>query len=122
MAYDDFIPLEDIEVLVPHLQARGISKIALGPGGFLEAFRRAKGDPDKLSPEWIRKREGFIRRHRAQAKENREAWWERRSGREEDELDRRTRKRPTRRHGALIAWAHSPTVKQLDRWLDDQGL
>lgn len=92
----------------------GVSRVAAGPGGFLAAYQRAGGDPAALGAHrasgasWRDRRNGFVARHRAQAKQNREGWWH--NG------------RPTRRHLALAVWAWSPTPARLRAWLlQNQG-
>jgi len=77
----------------------GVSKVARSPRGFLAAYRRAKGNPDKLSDAWDAKRSAFIKRHTAQVKKQGEKLWK--DG------------EPTRRHLALIAWAYSPNASRL---------
>lgn len=47
-------------------ERKGVSATALGPSGFWAAWKAAGFNPDKLSPSWIRKREGFAARHLAQ--------------------------------------------------------
>ncbi len=79
----------------PAMRARGVSTVARSPRGFLTAYKRAGGDPTKLSPYWQRRRAGFIARHVAQMEQRHEP-------------PRGPDGRPTRRHLALIAWAFSP--------------
>lgn len=93
MAYA-YLPLSVIDQHVPRMRQLGVSTVARAPGGFLPAYRRAGGDPNKLSAEWDRKREAFIKRHYAQVKRRGEPLWKDGA--------------PTRRHLALIAWAYSP--------------
>lgn len=47
-------------------ERQGVSAVALGPAGFWSAWKAAGFDPAKLSPAWIRKRDGFAARHLAQ--------------------------------------------------------
>lgn len=89
-----FLPLSAIRNWEPLMRAEGVSEVARSPRGFLTAFKKAKGDPRRLSEAWLRKRVGFIKRHWAQAA-GREPWFD------DGGL-------PTRRHLALIAWAFSP--------------
>lgn len=77
----------------------GVSSVARSPRGFLAAYRRAGGQPAKLSERWRRRREAFIARHMAQVRERGEPLWE--GG------------LPTRRHLALIMWAYSPSGSRL---------
>lgn len=92
-----FLPLSTVKVYEAEARRLGVSKVARSATGFLAAYKRAGGVPEKLSAEWIRKREGFIARHMAEAKKNRE------SLALGDKL--------TRRHLALIMWAYSPRAK-----------
>lgn len=92
-----FLPLSLIEKYLPIMRAQRVSIVARSSSGFLSAYRRAKGDPTKLSPAWLSKREAFIKRHMAQAM-NRDEFL----GTGED---------VSRRHLALIAWAYSPNLK-----------
>ena len=81
-----YLPLSTIRELEPEMQRLGVSKIARSRSGFLSAYKRAGGDPDRLSEDWRRKRHGFIRRHLVQYQLN-----------------------PTkRRELALQAWAYQP--------------
>lgn len=81
----------------------GVSKVARSPRGFLAAYKKAQGRPERLSDTWDEKREAFIKRHMAQVKKRKEPLWETARG----------KKQPTRRHLALIAWAYSPEASSL---------
>lgn len=72
----------------------GVSKVARSPRGFLSAYKRAGGDPRRLSEYWRRRRDGFIRRHYAQVTKRHEKL--KRDG------------KYSRRALALIAWAWVP--------------
>ena len=98
MSYQ-YLPLETVEEFLPYMEELGVSEVARGPGGFIAAYRRAKGDPDLLSDKWDAKREAFIKRHLAQVKARKEPLWK--DG------------EPTRRHLALIAWAYSPHARRV---------
>lgn len=78
----------------PAMRRQGVSTVARSPRGFLTAWKRAGGDPAKLSPAWRRRRAGFIARHETQRRRGREPLY--------------AGGQPTRRHLALIAWAWSP--------------
>ena len=78
--------------------------MARSPRGFLAAYDAAGGNPEHLSEHWVETRANFLTRHIAQARAHGESWWE--DG------------EPTRRHLALIAWAHSPTPARLLRWME----
>lgn len=98
------LALSTVSRLEPLADARGVSRVARGPGGFLPAYRQAGGSRTKLPDAWKRKRDGFIARHLAQVQDNDEPLWET-SGRWEGS--------PTRRHLALAMWAYSPDAAQL---------
>lgn len=74
-------------------KARGVSKVARGPNGFMRAYQRA-GSFAKLPEKWKRKRIAFIKRHMAQVRQNNEQLWK-------DGY-------PSRRALALIMWAYMP--------------
>lgn len=89
------LSLECIAQHEPSMRARGVSKVARSPRGFLTAYRRAGGDLDALPAAWQRRRVGFIARHEAQRHKRHEPLYDAAGS-------------PTRRHLALIAWAYSP--------------
>lgn len=95
-----FLSLTTIDQYIDLMEDWGVSEVARSKRGFLTAYREAGGHPNRLSPEWHAKREGFIARHMAQV-----------IGNDEDLF--RADGLPTRRHLALIAWAYSPTPKKL---------
>lgn len=111
MSYE-YLFMDEIDPLLPEMEDRGVSEVARGPDGFLKQWRKAKSDPDRLSPKWAVKRAGFIRRHMAQVKDNDEPLWEHDPDEESNAM------RPTRRHLALIAWAYTPHKSRLFRYLD----
>jgi len=81
-----WLPLSTIRRYEPEMERLGVSKVARSPRGFLTAYKRAGGDPGRLSEFWVRKREGFIARHMSQYRVN-----------------------PTRRRWlAMVAWAYRP--------------
>ena len=88
-----YLPLPVVREYEGLARSRGVSKVARSARGFLAAYKRAGGDPDRLSDEWDRKREAFLARHAAQMRG--EPLWE-------------ADGTPTRRHLALIVWAWSP--------------
>lgn len=90
-----YLSLGCIDKHLSAMKTRGVSAVARSPHGFLSAYRRAGGDPSKLSPYWRRRRDNFLARHEAQRSKNREGLYE-------------PNGRLTRRHLALIAWAWSP--------------
>jgi hypothetical protein len=84
-----YLRLSTIEKNIPEMKSLGVSKVARSQRGFLPAYRRANGNPDNLSADWKRKRDGFVARHLAQYK-----------------VDKGHRRRL-----ALIAWAYEPDNK-----------
>ena len=105
------LSLAEVLAAEPAAAARGVSKVARSPRGFVRAYEEAGGLLGSMGLEstthqpWAERRAGFIRRHRAQGRD--EGWWES-SARGE---------RPTRRHLALMQWAYTPTPKKTRAWL-----
>jgi len=93
----DFLPLSTIRRFEPTARALGVSEVARSPRGFLTAYKKARGNPQALPPEWHRKRRAFIARHMAQVRIRREPLFDRTG-------------QPTRRALALIMWAYFPDV------------
>ena len=92
-----YLPMSAIRKYEPLMRAQDVSVVARSARGFLTAYKKAGGDPNKLSDAWDKKREAFVKRHMAQVKKRKEKLWK--DG------------EPTRRHLALIAWAYSPASK-----------
>lgn len=92
-----FLALATIRSHLPEMAARGVSVVCRSPGGFLEAFEDADGDPARLPPWWHARREAFIARMDAQRVRRGEPL-------------RDANGRLTRRHLAMIAWAWSPEL------------
>ena len=89
-----FLRRATISRWLPVAKAKGVSRVARSPRGFLRAYAQAGWSGSRLSEKWRRRREAFIARHMAQVRKRREPLW--RAG------------KPTRRHLALIMWAYSP--------------
>ena len=66
--------------------AQGVSEKARSRGQFIDQYREAGGNPNRLSEFWRRKRNGFVARHMSQYR-----------------VDKGKRRRL-----ALIAWAYDP--------------
>lgn len=81
-----FMPLAEIKKSEPEMKRLKVSEVARSPRGFLTAYKKAGGRPDRMSEHWRNKREGFIARHNAQYQTN----------------------KTPRRKLALIAWAYRP--------------
>lgn len=105
-----WLPLALVEAAVPAMQAQGVSQVARGSQGFIEAYRSADGKPAALGDNqwkgrpWRKVRNEFVARHMGQVQKRGEPLWT-----EDGE--------PTRRHLALIAWAYSPDQARVKRWL-----
>lgn len=99
MSSPAYLPLQLIEAYVPVARSLGVSEVARSRIGFLAQYRRARGDPNRLSDYWADRRDAFVARHMAQVRARGEPLW--RDG------------VPTRRHLALIMWAYSPTTSRL---------
>ena len=56
--------LKEVESKIPEMRKRGISVKARSRGQFIEQFRKAGGNPNKLPIKWRSKRNGFVARHR----------------------------------------------------------
>lgn len=98
MAYK-YLSLRKMEGYIPLMRALGVSEVARSKRGFVTAYRRAGGRPDRLSEYWRNRRDNFVKRHMAQVKKRREPLFEEGI--------------PTRRHLALIAWAYSPVASRI---------
>ncbi len=78
--------LEEIAKYQPEIRKLGIEMVARSPNGFLRAFKKAKGKPNRLSQSWHTRRYEFIKQHLAQYRAS-----------------------PTQRKKlALIAWGYMP--------------
>lgn len=102
-----YLALPVVEAAARAASLQGVSRVALSSAGFLPAYRAAAGRPHALTPYWQRRRDGFVARHVAQARKQREPLWKAGA--------------PTRRHLALAVWAASPTPIRLARWLAAEG-
>ena len=80
MKYSDIVPY------IKEMESSGVSEVARSKGQFLDQWRKANSNPDKLSPFWRRKRNAFIARFIVQ-------------------------KHTRRVYLALIAWAYKPNWK-----------
>lgn len=54
--------LKYVEENLPEIRRRKVSERARSRGQFIEQFRKAKGDPDKLPEKWRQKRNAFVAR------------------------------------------------------------
>jgi hypothetical protein len=99
MSNPRYLSLWLIDQYVSAARKLGVSVVARSSRGFMAAYRRAGGDPNRLSDNWALKRDNFVARHMAQVKAHGEPLWK-------DGM-------PTRRHLALIMWAYSPSPARL---------
>ena len=98
-----------IDRLRPEMVKRHVSEVARSPRGFLRQYRKAGGRFSKLTPYWRRRRNNFVKRHLAQARNNREKLWDPK------------KKRYSRRGLALVAWAYDPKRKYRRNGEGDMG-
>lgn len=98
MAYK-YLSMRKIEKWIPLMEALGVSEVARSRRGFIAAYRRAGGRPERLPEAWRTKRDNFVKRHMAQVKKRKEPLF--------------FKGIPTRRHLALIAWAYSPVASKV---------
>lgn len=105
----EWMTLDEIGPFVPLMQRQGVSEVARSPRGFLPAYKKARGVPERLGhdsysgQEWVRRRNNFVARHMGQVESKGEALWK--------------GKNPSRRHLALIAWAYTPDPDGVSAWL-----
>jgi hypothetical protein len=91
------------------MRRQGVSEVARSKRGFLTAYKRSGGTPERLGrdpkfgQDWVQRRNSFVARHMGQITKRGEPLWE--------------GKNPTRRHLALIAWAYTPDPDRVSEWL-----
>jgi hypothetical protein len=95
-----FLSLRTIQKFEPMMERLRVSEVARSDRGFLSVYKRCGERSDRLPPDWLARREGFINRHMAQVVYNCERLFD----------DHGV---PTRRHLALVAWAYSPDAAGL---------
>lgn len=106
-----WLDLSLVLAAIPAMEDEGVSAVARSPRGFIAAYKKARGDVNRLGMDshsgqsWRARRNAFVARHLAQMKH--EPRW----------VDGQ----PTRRHLALIAWAYSPDAAKVRRWLNGMG-
>jgi hypothetical protein len=95
------MPVEEVEAMLPTIEAAGVSAVARSPRGFIAAYRRIRSPlsmmiaevPDLPSQTWAQRRDAFIAR--ALPVYN---------------------AAPTHRRAlSLIAWAFAPPLKVLQK-------
>lgn len=115
-----FLPLKTVEQFEDYAEYRKVSKVARGEKkssqsdmGFLEAYKKVKGNKEKLKNFPIKKE-----------KKDGQDWWERRNNfcarhnkqmKNEDKYEKEGKYKglPTRRHLGLIMWAYSPDSEKI---------
>jgi len=70
-----WLALKDVLALEPYAAAQGVSSVARSRKGFVRAYERAGGKILNMEEFWPNKREGFIKRHRAQVLNSGEQEW-----------------------------------------------
>lgn len=83
--------LRFVEEKLPEIRRQKVSKRARSKGQFIEEFRKAKGNPNRLPDKWRNKRNGFVARHLKSMEMNRSKGYD-----------------TTRQKLALRAWAYDP--------------
>ena len=64
------MPVEEVEAMLPTIEAAGVSKVARSPRGFVQAYRRIRSPlqmmiavvPDLVTQTWAQRRNAFIAR------------------------------------------------------------
>ena len=94
-----WMTVEEVEAMLPTIEAAGVSKVARSPRGFLTAYRRIRSPlrmmitevPDHETQTWAQRRDWFIARALPAYNSD-----------------------PTHRRAlALMAWAYAPPLKLL---------
>lgn len=109
-----FILLEDLEALVPHFEAQGVSL------EFVELFRKAGGQPSRFHAGIHQRRDVMIRKRARRFREDLSLGWENRQEGAVDGLPWGLSSRPTKGHLWLIAWGFTPDPVALNNWLDSR--
>lgn len=123
-----FIPLSFLKPFEKLADERKVSEVARGVKkskqtdlGFMQAYRKVSGKPEKLinfsiskkknsKQDWWTRRKNFNTRHLAQMKKNNRDFFEK-SG--------KYKYLPTRQHLGLLMWAYSPySLKRLKQSLE----
>ena len=100
MVYE-WMPVEEVEAMLPTIEAAGVSKVARSPRGFIAAYRRMRSPlqmmiaevPEHEPQTWAQRRDAFIARALPVYTAN-----------------------PTHRRAlSLIAWAYMPSLRVLQK-------
>ena len=119
LSLTEWLRLPEVEAAIPAMRHFGVSAVARGDEasaqtgiGFVTAYRKAQGSPDRMDglaatrgQTWGTRRDNFVKRHMAQARK-----------RGEDLMPGGI---PSRRMLGLIAWAYVPPAwgRQYDAWV-----
>ena len=96
-----WMPVEEVEAMLPTIEAAGVSKVARSPRGFVSAYRRIRSPlqmmiaevPDHEPQTWSQRRDAYIAR--ALPAYNAD---------------------PTHRRAlALMSWAYAPPLKLIQK-------
>ena len=100
MVYE-WMPVEEVEAMLPTIEAAGVSKVARSPRGFVQAYRRIRSPlqmmiavvPDLVTQTWAQRRDAYIARALPVYNAN-----------------------PTHRRAlALMTWAYAPPLKMIQK-------
>lgn len=94
-----YVPLANVAAWEPVAAIRNVASVAREPGGFLDAYRRAGGNPNRLPPGWRRLRERSIETRLAAMRKGATPLYE---------PDGAWAGGPTKAHLGLLLWAYSP--------------
>ena len=96
-----WMTVEEVEAMLPTIEAAGVSKVARSPRGFVTAYRRIRSPlqmmiavvPDLVTQTWAQRRDAFIARALPVYNAN-----------------------PSHRRAlALMAWAYAPPLKMIQK-------
>jgi hypothetical protein len=96
-----WMTVEEVEAMLPTIEAAGVSKVARSPRGFVSAYRRIRSPlrmmiaevPDHETQTWAQRRDAYIARA----------------------LPAYTADPTHRRALALMAWAYAPPLRLLKK-------
>jgi len=101
-----WLPLDLVSALIPEMCARGIAQKERSPSGFTSTYRRALGQPDRLTQPLREARSAVIKECVGAV-----LWVRMADG----------RVRPSDTHLRLAAYAYSPDKTRLQRYADQQA-
>jgi hypothetical protein len=86
-----YASLKFVESKLPEIRKEKVSAKARSKGQFIDQYKKAGGNPDKLPEKWQKKRDGFVARTK-----------------EAERLHRAKGHDTKRQKLSLIAWAYRP--------------